>query len=598
MFEPLIIANASGFWGDRFSAPAEMVAGGPIHVLTGDYLAELTMAILYRKRRQDPRAGYVHTFLQQMEGVLGACLERGIRVVANAGGLNPAGLAEQLHELAARLGLHPRIAAVDGDDLLPRLGELQQQGELLRNLDTGAPWPAGRARPISANAYLGGWGIAKALGRGADVVVCGRVADASLVVGPAAWHFGWHTDDWDRLAGATVAGHILECGPQATGGNYPFLDELPDLRPPGFPLAELYADGSCVIAKHPDTGGVVSVGTVTAQLLYEIQSERYHTPDVTARFDTIHLEQSGPDRVRVWGVRGEPPPRTAKATVNLFGGYRNQMTVVLTGLDVEEKARRVEAELFGALGGRERFQQVDVQLIRSDKPNPPTNEEAFAHLRITVRDPDADKVGKQFSRAVVALALSSIPGFLPTSPPGDASPVVAHWPTLIDGRHIVQRVALDGVAQEIPWTTADAIPAPPIAAPPLPTPPAATDEPWAELPFGRVFGARSGDKGGNANLGVWARDAEAYAWLADWLTAERLRELLPDLAPFAVERTVLPNIWALNFIVRGLLGEGVSAGTRPDPQAKTLGEYLRARLVPMPAAVARSAAQPVRRFGV
>src|ERR1700729_2746227 len=344
---PVLIANSSGFYGDRNAAMREMVEGGPIDVLTGDYLAELTMLILWKARQKDLSGGYARSVLGQLEQVLGSCLDRGIRVVNNAGGLNPAGLAEQIATLAERLGLHPKIAYVTGDDLLPRLDELTAAGYPLAHLDTGLPLAQARGKPVTANAYLGGWGITHALAAGGDIVVCPPVSDASLVTGPAAWWHGWDRDDFDALAGAVLAGHVIECGPQACGGNYAFLDEIRDRRYPGFPIAEIAADGSSVITKHPDTGGLVSPGTVTAQLLYEIAGPGYANPDVVAHFDTIRLEPDGPDRVRISGTRGSPPPATAKVAINFLGGYRNTMTLVLTGLDIEEKAAWAEQELFG-----------------------------------------------------------------------------------------------------------------------------------------------------------------------------------------------------------------------------------------------------------
>src|ERR1700687_882757 len=304
----LRIANCSGFYGDRSSAAREMVEGGPIDVLTGDYLAELTMMILFRDRLKNPEGGFARTFLRQMEDVLGTCIQRGIKIVVNAGGLNPAGLAAELNKLTARLGLNASIAHIEGDDLLLRLPALQQQGIELRHLDKNIPLASLQAQVVTANAYLGAWGIVEALRRGADVVICPRVTDAALALGPAAWKFGWARDDWDRLAAGIVAGHIIECGAQCTGGNYSFFQDVPDIDHIGFPIAEMHRDGSFVITKHPGTGGLVSVGTVTAQLLYEIQGPRYLNPDATARFDSIRLEQAGTDRVRVSGVRGEPAP--------------------------------------------------------------------------------------------------------------------------------------------------------------------------------------------------------------------------------------------------------------------------------------------------
>jgi hypothetical protein len=581
---PLRVANCSGFYGDRLSAPRELLEGGEIDVLTGDYLAELTMLLLWRARAKDPAAGYATTFLRQMEDVLGLALERGVKVVANAGGLNPAGLAAELRALAGRLGLGARVAHVEGDDLLCRLAELELS------------LPAG-VTPVTASAYLGGWGIAEALAAGADVVVCGRVADASLVAGPAAWRFGWARDDWDRLAGAVVAGHVLECGTQASGGNYAFFHELPDpAAAPGFPVAEIGADGSAVITKHPGTGGLVSVGTVTAQLLYEIGAPRYLNPDVVARFDTVHLEQAGPDRVRLSGARGEPAPSHAKVAVTWLGGFRNTMTLVLTGLDVEGKARFAEAALLARLGGRERFQEVDVRLVGCARPDPRRQDEAVAELRVTVKDPDPAKVGRAFSNAVVELALSSYPGCYPTTPPGDASPYGVYWPVLVPAEAVEQVVVTPGLERQV------VAPSPAGAAAPVPVeaqaPPGSPGSPGPEpggpterLPLGTAFGARSGDKGGDANVGLWARSREGYAWLARYLDVARFRALLPEAGDLEVRRYELPNLLALNFVVVGLLGEGVSSSTRFDPQAKGLGEYLRAKIVDLPVALARQDAE-------
>ena len=578
---PLRIANSSGFYGDRFSAPREMLEGGPIDVLTGDYLAELTLLILGKARQKDPSAGYASTFLRQMEDVLSLVKERGVRVVTNAGGLNPAGLAERLRALAAKLGVPLRVAHLEGDDFLSRLPELRAQGQELRHLDDGRPL-ADLARPVlTANVYLGGWGIARALSAGADVVVCPRVSDASLVVGPAAWHFEWRRDDWDALAGAVVAGHVIECGAQATGGNYAFFREVKGLEHPGFPIAEVHEDGSSVITKHPGTGGEVSVGTVTAQLLYEIEGARYSNPDVVARFDTIRLEPAGEDRVRIHGVRGEPAPETAKLGINALGGYRNTITLVLTGLDVEAKAALVRRALFPPPEGEGRFERVDVRLVRTDRENAATTESASAFLHVTVRDPDPRKVGRAFSSAAVELALSSYPGFFATSPPSEESAYGVFWPTLIPASLVQEVVVMDDGTRIL------------VEGPALgggKTLDATEGEKTARLaggqvrsvPFGRVFGARSGDKAGNANVGVWARSAEAYSWLEEFLTVERFQELVPESGAHPVVRHELPNLLALNFVVRGLLGEGVAASTRFDPQAKALGELLRSRMVELP----------------
>lgn len=579
----LRIANCSGFYGDRLSAAKEMVEGGPIDFLTGDYLAELTLLILWKAQQRDSNGGYATTFLRQMEQVLGTCLDKGIKIVTNAGGLNPRALAAKMRELSDALGLQAKIAHIEGDDLLDRIPDLQAKGEQFRHLDTGAVLAEAGVQPVAANAYLGAWGIVEALNTGADVVICPRVTDASLVVGPSAWHFGWGREDWDRLASAVVAGHILECGAQATGGNYAFFQEVPRLGNPGFPIAEMRPDGSFVVTKHEGTGGLVSVGTVTAQLLYEIGSERYMNPDVVARFDTIQLEPEGPDRVLVSGVKGEPAPDTTKVCINYLGGYRNTMTFVLTGLDIEAKARLATETLFEKLGGRDRFGDVTVKLVRSDNPDPDTNEEASAFLRITVKDDDPKKVGRAFSNAVVEMALANYPGFYMTSPPTSEDSYGVYWPALVNATEVDQVVvAPDGSEIHVEPTIVGA--GQRVQPPPAPRA-AAPGGPTVRVPLGTIFGARSGDKGGNANVGLWARSDAAYAWLESYLTVERFKELISEAQELEVQRYDLPNLRALNFVVVGLLGEGVASSTRQDAQAKSFGEYVRAKVVEMPEAL-------------
>ncbi|MBO2460946.1 acyclic terpene utilization AtuA family protein [Actinomadura violacea] len=610
MSRPLRIGNASGFYGDRFSAVREMLEGGPLDVLTGDYLAELTMLILGRSRMKDPGGGYASTFLRQMEESLGLAAERGVKIVTNAGGLNPRGLAERLRELAGRVGVDVRIAHVEGDDLLPRAGELGLADSRYGD-------------PLTANAYLGAWGIAECLRAGADVVVTGRVTDASLVAGPAAAHFGWKRDDWDALAGATVAGHVLECGAQATGGNYAFFEEIYNVKPLGFPLAEVHADGSSVITKHPGTGGAVTVETVTAQLLYEIGAPAYAGPDVTAHFDAVELAPDGPDRVRIGGARGSPPPATTKVCLNHLGGHRNEMTFVLTGLGIEAKAALARAQLEAAFGDTPPA-RVEWTLIGGAAPDPATQGEATSLLRCAVLDPDPEKVGRRFSGAVVELALAGYPGFTMTSPPGKGGPYgvyepafvpngeVEHVAVLPDGRRVAIPAA-PVVAAPIPGAPAVAEPeaeTPGRRPPPAqggdptssvqpagqgaeverhsvdnPPPPAGEAAKTVRVPLGRVAGARSGDKGGDANIGVWARTDAQWRWLEPFLTAERLNELLPETREHTVRRYVLPNLRAVNFVVEGLLQEGVSASTRFDPQGKALGEWLRSRLADIPESV-------------
>ncbi|MFL6241353.1 MAG: acyclic terpene utilization AtuA family protein [Actinomycetes bacterium] len=576
---PIRIGNCSGFYGDRFAAMREMLTDGPLDVLTGDYLAELTMLILFRTRLSDPAGGYARTFVRQLEDCFGLAVERGVRIVSNAGGLNPAGLAARVREVASALGLDVQVAHVEGDDLLDRLPTLQSSGIDLANMDSGIALRDAPAPAVTANAYLGAWGIAECLRAGAEVVVTGRVTDASLVVGPAAWHHGWARDDWNALAGAVVTGHVLECGAQATGGNYAFFREVPGLEHVGFPLAEVYADGSSVITKHPGTGGLVSIGTVTAQLLYEISGHDYLGPDVTTRFDTIRLADDGRDRVRISGVAGLPPPPTTKVCINYIGGARNSVTFLLTGDDVDEKAELIRRQLSPIT---DRVQAADIRLEPNNGADPLTNAAAVARLTITVKDADAQKIGRAFSNACVELALASYPGATVSAPPGDATPYGVYWPALVPSE-LVPHVAVltDGTKVEVKPTVGFESAGERTVRASAPAP----GGPTRCVPLGTVFGARSGDKGGNANVGVWARDDAGFGWLAENMTVEHFCDLLPETAPYAVDRYLFPNLRALNFVVLGLLGEGVASSTRLDPQAKGLGEWLRARLDDVPIAL-------------
>jgi hypothetical protein len=604
---PVIIANCSGFFGDRISAAREMVEGGPIDVLTGDWLAELTMLILARQRmKHGPGAGYARTFLTQMEQVLGTCRDKGIRVVSNAGGLDPQGCADALSEIIEKLGLGPvSIGVVTGDDLMPRMGDLH---EPWTNLDTREA-PEGLDF-LTANAYLGGEPVTAALSAGADVVITGRITDAALVVGPAAWWHGWSYADaaagdtamLDRLAGAVVAGHAIECGAQVTGGNYSFFDRLPGMEHVGFPIAEVADDGSSVITKHAGTGGAVTVGTVTAQLLYEIGGTAYANPDATARFDSITLSQEGPDRVRISGVRGETPPERLKVAANYLGGFRNAMTLVVTGLDAQAKADLALRTITGlsltealepgisaatrASRSTLALRELDVDWSPATVEDPASLADAQSLLRLTVRDGNPKAVGKPFTTAVVESALASYPGMFPTAPPGEGTPYGVYWPTTVERSAARPVVVVDGTPVDVRPHLLAEVPVVWDATVQRSSPPDAGET--VRVPLGSVAGARSGDKGGAANIGVWIpagvpdRDA-TYAWLADLLTPDRVRTLLPEAALLGVDVHHLPNLHAVNIVIHGLLGRGVAENARSDPQAKGLAEHLRARLVDVPA---------------
>ena len=554
------IGNCSGFYGDRISAMREMLEGGELDYLTGDYLAELTMLILGRDRMKDATRGYAKTFLRQAEDCLGLALDKGVKIVANAGGLNPRGLAEALEKLDSGA----KIAYVEGDDLLARAEKL------------------GLGSPLTANAYLGGWGIVECLSAGADVVVTGRVTDASVILGPAAHHFGWQRTDYDALAGAVVAGHVIECGTQATGGNYSFFAEIADMSRPGFPIAEIESDGSSVITKHEGTGGAVSVGTVTAQLLYEITGGRYANPDVTARIDTAVLTQDGSDRVRISGTKGEPPPPTLKVSLNSLGGFRNEFTTILTGLDIEAKAELAQKQFESWLP--QRPAELEWTLVRTDKPDADTEETASALLRCVARDSDPNLVGRQFSSVAVELALASYPGFSLTAPPSNGAPYGVFTAGFVPAEEVPHTAVLpDGTRTPIA-PTSETKELEPLDDPELPTP--RPEEPTVRVPLGTIAAARSGDKGGSANVGVWVRTEDEFAWLAHALTTERVKQMLPEAEKLTVTRHVLPHLKAVNFVIEGILGQGVASQARFDPQAKGLGEWLRSRHIDIPETLA------------
>jgi|TARA_A100001011_G_scaffold228497_1_gene236612 hypothetical protein len=580
--EMIRIANCSGFYGDKLSVAKDMVEGGPIDVLTGDYLAELTMTILYnQKMKRGENHGYVGTFIKQFKDVAKIAQDKNIKIVTNAGGLNPKSMALEIENVIEELNLNLKVAYIDGDDLIPMMDKLTDLGEKFSNLDKDLELKDYSKKPITANAYLGAWGIKEALDNGADVVVCPRVTDAAVVIGPAAWKFNWSRDQYDELAGALAAGHIIECGAQATGGNYSFFQEVPTFDNIGYPIAEVYEDGSFVITKHENTGGLVSVGTVTAQLLYEISSPAYLNPDVISHFDTLKITQESQDRVLVQNARGSSPTNTHKVCVNLVGGYRNGIELLLTGLDINEKAELITDQIFKSVGGKEQFDKVDIQLHRTDKENPNSNEEAQAFLRIDVMSSNPELVGRLFNAKIIELALANFPGWTGRSGVVPNGPYIEYWPTLVNSKYVKERIHIGDKVIDITPTSQLGLEEKYYQKVPYENPELEIQS-FEEDFFGKIFGTRSGDKGGCANLGVWAKTEDAYSFLFDFLTVEKLKELLPDLEKFDIDRYELPNIFSLNFYVHGILQEGVSSSTRMDGQAKSLGEYLRAKKINFP----------------
>ena len=579
------IANCSGFYGDKLSAAKDLVDGGPIDVLTGDYLAELTMAILFgQKMQRGEDKGYVGTFLKQINQIAKSCKEKNIKIVSNAGGLNPKSMAIEIEGILKEQSIDMKVAYIDGDDLMPTISNLKKSGEEFKNIDKGKKLDESGYSPLTANAYLGAWGIKEALDKGADIVVCPRVTDAAVVIGPAAWKFNWKRDNYDALAGALAAGHIIECGCQATGGNYAFFKEVESFDNVGYPIAEIYDDGSFYVTKHPDTGGLVSTGTVTAQLLYEINSPAYVNPDVIAHFDTLKIEEVEKDKVYVSGCRGSSPPDKHKVCINLAGGFRNGMEIILTGLDIEDKAKVFTDALFNSVGGRKQFDDVSIQLHRTDKENPNSNEEAMASLLVSVKSKDQNLVGRLFSAKIIELALANIPGFFAQGGVKSSGPVIIYWPALVDSKHIKEKVHIDGEEIEVIPTSQLELEEIYYQKEPIKIKKIKKED-EKEIYFGEIYGTRSGDKGGCANLGVWAKNANSFAFLYDFLTVKKLKELLPDLNQYKIERFELANINSLNFYIHDILQDGVSSNDKKDAQAKSLGEYLRAKKVKVPQSI-------------
>ncbi|MFT6144946.1 MAG: hypothetical protein ACJAZO_004340 [Myxococcota bacterium] len=573
------IANCSGFYGDRLSAALEQVEGGDIDVLCGDYLAELTMSLLVRDRMRDSSLGYARTFLLQLRQVLAPCLDRGVRIVVNAGGLNPEGLAAAARELATELGLSPSIAWVEGDAVQAQVGRWMAAGRPLAHLDTGQALASSGGMPISANAYLGCWPIVQALEAGADLVITGRCTDAAVVMAPAAWRYGWKRDDYDALAGALVAGHIIECGAQATGGNHPFYERVPGLGRVGFPIAEIAADGSSIITKHDNTAGLVDVDSVTAQLLYEIGSPHYVSPDVIADFGSVSVTQHAPDQVAVAPVRGLTPPQTLKVGLNVTAGFRNQVKVLLGGPKLRDKANRVSEAFWVAVGGKDRFLDTREELIGGSE-NPETPTDALGVLLLSARAETKDAVARSFTSAAVEMALGSVPGLTLLDPPSSPRPCIQFWPVAVDRDEVPVVVHVDNKAtpfERTPLRGAGRPQVSPIVVGNY------TPVSCRNAPLGEVAAARSGDKAGKVNIGIWVTEDDRMPWLLHTVTEAQVAAWL-DVSIDRVDVYPLPNLRAVNVVVHHWLGLGVGASLAADAQGKCLAEFIRTRLVGIPEA--------------
>jgi hypothetical protein len=583
----IVIANCGGFWGDDPTAARRQVAGGPVDYLVMDYLAEITMAILQKQRAKDPSAGYAKDFVTQLRDVLVDCVNKGITVISNAGGVNPAGCAAAIEALAAELGVADRVkvAVVAGDDLYGGLDSVIDSGAALRNLDDGRPLSDIRDRVLAANVYLGAAPIVRALELGATIVVAGRVTDTSVTLAPMIHEFGWATDDWDKLASGVVAGHIIECGCQCTGGNFTDWDTVPSFADMGYPLIEASPDGSFVVTKHPGTGGLVNVDTVREQLLYEMGAPGYLSPDCTARFDSVRLSQEGPDRVRVTNVRGEAPPEQLKVAISYSNGYRAVGRMLVSGPDTLRKAQQAAECFWGVAGGQDLYDHAMTQLVGWDASHPSlaTEQPSEVLMQVSVRDEDKRKIAERFAPMVVGSMLQSMPGL--TMPADQGRPrvadVVGHWGALIPRQVVTATVAVDGTIERISSAVPEGHTSPYVAQEATLATVVSGGE-TVTVPLVRLCLARSGDKGDTANVGVAARSPEVYAWLVQHLTGDVVKQHFKGVVNGEVDVHPLPNLLAVNYLLHESLGGGGTSSLQFDAQGKTYAQYLLSLEVAVP----------------
>jgi hypothetical protein len=590
MADLIRIANAGGYWGDDLSQFRRQMELGPVDFVTLDFLAEITMSIMQKQRARDPRLGYARDFVAQVEDALPLLADRDIRVISNAGGVNPLACRGALLEMIQTHGRSIEVAAVLGDDLLERLGELNSTGVTLDHMDDGSPFHAVRERVSSANAYFGAWPVVEALRGGAQIVVTGRCTDTGITLAPMIHAFGWAADDWDRLAAGIVAGHIVECGAQSTGGNVTDWRRVRRYEAIGYPLIEVSADGSFVVTKHPGTGGLVDLRTVKEQLVYEMGDPRsYVTPDVVADFASARLEQIGRDRVRVWGVKGRPAPESLKVSASYFDGWKASGTLIISAPDAAEKANTFAALFWKRLGLE--FTERLTELVGHSAcwgPLAPPSAPPEVLLRLSVRDTDRGKI-EQFAKMIPAVILSGPPGVAVTGGRPQAQEVVAYWPALVPRDRVKPKLVLRDGERTLEWPT-------PILASKKPAPLPRPSWPRArgsvarvQVPLSRLAHARSGDKGDTCNIGVIARVPEVYPFLRQTLTAAVVKRRFRGICKGRVERHEVPNLWALNFLLHESLGGGGTVSLRLDAQGKTLSHALLAMEVSAPRAVVEAA---------
>jgi hypothetical protein len=577
----IVIANCGGFWGDDPTAARRQVEGGPVDFLVMDYLAEVTMAILQKQRQRKPEMGYATDFVAQLRDTLPTCVERGIKVISNAGGVNPLACKAAVEKLADELGIgdRVRVGVVLGDDIYGRLDELMAGGQELANMDTGRPLSDERANVLSANVYLGAAPVVKALELGANVVITGRVTDTGVTLAPMIHEFGWAADDWDRIAAGIVAGHIIECGTQCTGGNFTDWRKVKTYSNLGFPLVEVAADGTFTVTKHPGTGGLVSVHTVSEQLLYEMGTPQYLAPDCIARFDSIRLAQDGPDRVKVSGIVGEPPPEKLKVSVSFSHGYRAFGRLIVSGPDALAKAEKVAEVFWESAGGPELYEDAATQFVAWSGTHPPLtdSEPSEVVVQVAVRDSDEKKINSRFGVQVVPRVLGSVPGITYFSDQGRprASDVVGYWPALIDRDQVPMRVVVGDDEVDVPHLEiAGAAPAGAAFTPDRPSPLPPSGGATVKVPLGQLCLARSGDKGDTSNVGVIARSQAIYGWMLETLTPAFVKARFAGICHGEVERHEVANLSACNFLLHESLGGGGTLSLLVDAQGKTYAQYL------------------------
>jgi len=581
MKDTVRIGSCSGFWGDSLDGARQLVEDGHIDYLVGDYLAEVTMSLLVRAKAMDSEAGYAPDFVEALRPVLPLIAERNIRVVVNAGGINPHGCAKALSKAVEEAGVALRIAVVEGDDLMPQLDRIRASAP--REMFNGAEFPA---KPLSMNAYLGARPIAEALQAGAQVVITGRCVDSALVLGPLMYEFGWSDTDYDQLSGGSLAGHLLECGAQGTGGLFTDWEQVPAWEDMGYPIAECHRDGSMIITKPENTGGLVTPASVCEQMLYEIgDPSAYLMPDVVCDWTQVQFEQVEKHRVRVWGARGRPPTSTYKVSATYGDGYRSFATLMIGGFDAAAKARRqgeaivARARRLMIRQGHGDFTETSVEVLGSEESygaSARASQSREVVLKIGVRHPRKDALvifSRELSSCGTAMAQGTT-GFVAGRP--GISPVVRLYSFLADKRDVVPVVQLED--QRIPVVanaaTGDSAGTAAVESSANPAKPPSPLQPGIPVPLRALAWARSGDKGNHSNIGLIARHPEYVAVLRDQVSPRRVAEYFAHYVQGEVLRWELPGSCAFNFLLKDALGGGGMASLRMDALGKAFGQML------------------------